>query len=93
MTELSNLVAWGYHTDFLADEFMLRHHYIMATKLYLREKRYDDAVKASDCALSTPASVVKHAVELESIWSNKKYDIALKKLSERSSVLSLFLLL
>ena len=96
-TDLFDLVdKFGYRNKSMAAEFHRRGFYIKATELYLDSKRHNDAVKASEDALSVPRLAYRDATEVRRLWLTKtnasRHSATQNTLSPKSH-LHIFLLL
>ena len=96
-TDLFDLVdKFGYRNKSMAAEFHRRGFYTKAAELFLGEKRHNDAVKASENALSVPRLACRDATEVRRLWltkTNASRHSATQNTLSPNSHLHIFLLL
>ena len=96
-SDLYFMLKKGFFTERLADEFMSRHHFATAAKLYLRLRLFEESIMASEKALASKELACRSSDELREAWLNENYHSRYNEEQQqkvpKKSNLGLFLLL
>ena len=75
---------FGFHNKQLANEYEFRKDYVAAANIFITIGYYNDAIKASDEAISTPDLLAQNSPEIQRLWGNlaKNDQISFEKIQK-----------